>query len=126
MASDLDDVMSSIKTALDTVTGLRVFDYPPDNAAPPFAFPAEPVVEYDNTMGRGFDRMTFNVYVGVAMSDGRSGWEAVKDYADYDSVKSALEAGLGGASWVRSCEFGTIGLAGGNYLGAIFAIEAVV
>lgn len=67
------DVMDEIGDRLETVGGLRVYRYPADNVQPPCAeitYPEEYL--FDETYGRGSDRMTIPVTLMVGRVSDRS------------------------------------------------------
>ena len=95
-------VRAGIATALDTIAGLRCFDYVPDSLAPPAAVVEPLEIDYDESMNSGtqFYRAFILVIVG-RMSD-RSSQDRLDAYltdTGATSVKAALEADrtLGGA-----------------------------
>lgn len=126
-AANLNTVMTNIGTGLGTIAGLRVYGFPPKSAQPPFAFVNMPAtVAYDLTMGRGSDRFTLEVHVGVAMSVDSMAQSAQADYAagsGSKSVKAAIEASMGKAVRVTEARFGTITLAAGDYAGIVFTVD---
>jgi hypothetical protein len=130
MASDIGTVMDQIGTALATITGLRVYDFPPKSAQPPFAFVDMPdQVEFDLAYGRGADRTTINVVVGVADVIDRASRDALAGYAagsGASSIKAVLDAAsIGSSRRVESVKFQPVTLAGGTYVGAVFALDIV-
>lgn len=125
MATDLGAVMDAIGTALATISGLNVFDYPPDQAVPPFAFVDMPQqLDFDLTASRGWDRALIPVHVGVGTSVARDTRDALCAYVASGSIKAVLDA-IGPNYRVQSVTFGTIGLAGGSYPGAVFLVDVV-
>ena len=95
-------VRAGIATALDTIAGLRCFDYVPDSLAPPAAVVEPLEIDYDESMNSGtqFYRAFILVIVG-RMSD-RSSQDRLDAYlteSGASSIKAALEADrtLGGA-----------------------------
>lgn len=95
-------VRAGIGTALDTIAGLRCFDYVPDSLAPPAAVVEPLEIDYDEAMNSGtqFYRAFILVIVG-RMSD-RSSQDRLDAYltdTGATSVKAALESDrtLGGA-----------------------------
>lgn len=96
---NLSEVAEEVASMLRAIDGLRVFPYPPDDITPPAAIVLNPDpgdIVYDETYGRGFDRMTLPLIVLVSLADDRSGMEHVRPYLDGSgpkSVKQALEAG---------------------------------
>lgn len=130
MAANLTDVMDQIGTALATIDGLRVFDFPPNSAQPPFAFVDMPEsIEYDLSMARGNDRATYPVVVAVAAVVDRSARDAIAVYAAASgaaSVKAVLDAAaIGSSRRVESVEFRPVTIASGTYAAAIFNVDVV-
>lgn len=131
MAGNISTAMDDIGTALSTIVGLRVFDFPPDSAQPPFAFCDMPErVDYDLSLGRGADRCTINVVVGVASVVDRSARDAIAAYAagsGATSIKAVLDAAaIGQSRRVTSVEFRPVTLASGTYAGAVFELDVVL
>lgn len=91
--------MDAIEARLQTITGLRVFEYPPDNVPVPAAFVQWPsVIDWDMVYGRGKDRYTIPVRVLVARTSERTARNrlgAFLDASGTSSVKAAIE-GAGG------------------------------
>lgn len=130
MATDIGTVMDAIGTALDTITGLRVYDFPAKSAQPPFAVVDLPEsIEYDAAMQRGYDRCTLNVVVGIANVVDRTARDKICTYtagSGATSVKTVLEAaGIGESLRVTRVQFRTISFAGSVYLGAVFTLDIV-
>lgn len=128
--ANIGTVMDDLGTALDTIDGLRVFDFPPKSAQPPFAFVDMPEsVDFDLTLNRGSDRATFSVVVAVADVVDRAARDAIATYAagsGASSVKAVLEAATIGLSVrVESVTFRPVTLAQGTYAGAIFEVDVV-
>lgn len=122
-ATILGDIMDALGVALATVPNLRVFDFPPQSAVPPFAFVDMPLVTYDLTYGRARDRFTFLVYVGVGTQVDRATRDRLAEYAAGTSIKAAIEGITAFACRVTQAEFTQIGLAGGSYPGVIFTVD---
>lgn len=126
MAANVGVVMDAIGAALAGVSGLRVFDFPPRSAQPPFAFINLPEsIDYDATMARGVDSFTLDVYVGVGTQVDRNTRDALAAYAAGDGLKATIEAALftDQAIRVTRAQFSTIQLAGGEYPGLVFTVE---
>jgi len=72
-------VRDNLKTALQAITGLRVFDYVPDSTNIPtnnaFAIVGQLSMNYDFTLNRGFDSATCQVIVVVGRMSERNGQE---------------------------------------------------
>ena len=131
MPADIGTVMGQIGTALDTIDGLRVFDFPPKSAQPPFAFvdmPSE--VEYDAGFARGRDRATFTVVLAVADVVDRAARDAIAAYAagsGASSIKAVLDAAsIGESARVTRCQFRPVSLSAGTYAGCIFNVDVVL
>lgn len=133
MALDLNAVMDAIGARLVGVTGLRVYDYAADAAAPPAAIVALPeVVEYDAVMGRGADRVVIPVTVLVGKVSDRSARDQLAQYVSgtgASSIKTAIEgtdATLGGAAQtvrVTNARIEVVTIQAIDYLGASFDVE---
>lgn len=97
MAIDVNTIMDNIGTALATISGLEVYDFPPDMAAkPPFAYCDVPsLVTYDYTKGRALDRATIPVLVAVGRASDRDARDAISAFtagSGASSVKAALDS----------------------------------
>lgn len=130
MAGNMNTVMDAMGVALDTITGLRVFDFPPKSAQPPFAFVDMPEsIDYDLAMARGFDSARFTVVVAVADVVDRAARDSIGAYAagsGASSVKAVLEAAdIGDTLRVESVDFRPVTIASGTYAGAIFTVHVV-
>jgi len=127
MAADVGTVMDDLGTALAGITGLRVYDFPPKSAQPPFAFVDMPDrIDFDAGFGRGQDRLSIRVIVAVADVVDREVRDQVAAYAAGSgavSVKAALDNAAGLSTRVQSVEFGPVNLAGTAYFGAIFTLD---
>lgn len=124
---DLATVMDQISARLDTIAGLRCFAYPPGSVTPPAAIVTYPdTYTYDQTYGRGMDRMTLPVVVVVGKATDRTARDRLGAYCDgsgTSSVKTVLESGTYTAFddvRVTGAEFDVYTLGGTDYLAAIF------
>jgi len=95
-------VRAGLGTALDTITGLRVFDYVPDSLSPPAAVVEPLEVDYDEAMRRGLDFYRAFILIIVGRMSDRSSQDRLDAYvagSGASSLKAALEAdkSLGGA-----------------------------
>lgn len=128
---DLGDVMDQVADRLDSITGLRVYPYPPDTVAPPAAIVTYPEsIDYDATYARGMDRIPdLRVIVLVGRVSDRASRDAISVYADgsgTQSVKAVVEAGTYTAFdsvRVTGAEFDVISMAGVEYLAATFHLD---
>ena len=95
MAATISQVNTGLKNRLSTITGLRVYDYQPDNGYVPFVFPALTTIEYHKAMTGGMRIFTYNITIVTGRVDERTGQDELDAYASYDgakSVRAALEA----------------------------------
>lgn len=127
---NLADVMDQIGDQLDTITGLRVYRYPPDRVQPPAAVVTYPdTYTYDSTYGRGMDRMTVPVIVMVGRVSDRASRDQLGPYLDGAgprSVKAVVEAGSYTAfdsARVMSVEFDIVQLANVDHVAATLSID---
>jgi len=130
-------VRDNLKTALQTITGLRVMDYVPDSANIPtnnaFAVVGQLSLNYDYTLNRGFDFATCNIIVMVGRMSERNGQERLDGLlasSGSTSIKAAVEADktLSGAVQtlrVVSASPGTITSANIDYLSYQYSVELI-
>ena len=86
---NLVDVMDDLAARLNTIEGLRVYAFPPDNVQPPAAVVNYPeAITYDGTFGRGMDRMTLPVMVMVGRASDRASRDQIAPYVEGSGVKS--------------------------------------
>lgn len=95
-------VRAGLGTALDTITGLRAFDYVPDSLSPPAAVVEPLEIDYDEAMRRGLDVYRAYILVIVGRMSDRSSQDRLDAYvtgSGSSSIKAALESDktLGGA-----------------------------
>lgn len=129
MAMDVNTVRATIGTALEAITGLRVFHYIPDSAVPPAAMVGMPALDYDDTMQRGKDRAVFPVTVVVGKAHDRSAQDKLGTYmsgtgAATTSVKAAVDA-IGPHVRVQRAEARPIILGAQEFLGATFDVDYI-
>lgn len=127
---DLAEVMDALAARIDTITGLRVHAHPPGRVTPPAAVVSYPEDgAYDETYGRGMDRMTVPVLLVVGKASDRAARDQLGAYVDGSgarSIKQVVEAGTYtafGTAVVRWPEFDVMSIGGTDYLAAIFPIE---
>jgi hypothetical protein len=92
------NVINELATRLDTITGLQVYAYPVDTVqtSPVAVFGYPERKEYDQTYGRGMDKMSLDLFVMVMKPYDRSAMNNLIGYADgsgANSVKAVLESG---------------------------------
>jgi hypothetical protein len=127
----ISEIRSGIATNLATISGLRTGATLPETPNPPIAV-VEPVsINFDTTMGRGLDELSFKVTLIVGRADGRSAQNSLDAYCSSSgstSVKSAIESDrtLGGkANDLRVTAlstYGSVTIADTTYLAAEFAV----
>jgi len=130
-------VRTNLKTALQAITGMRVFDYVPDSTNVPtnnaFAIVGQLNMNYDYTLNRGFDSATCNIIVIVGRmseKDGQARFDGLLASSGSTSIKAAVEADktLGGAVQtlrVVSASPGTITSANIDYLSYQYSVELI-
>jgi hypothetical protein len=128
MAINAATVMTELGVALSTISGLRVYDFPPKSAQAPFAFVDLPeTISFDGTYRRGEDRMTVTVVVGVSSQVDRASADAALEYAagsGSKSVKAAIDAAtVGSSARVTQAQFGMIQLASSAFMGVTFTVD---
>lgn len=125
MSLNVSTQMDNLGTALATITGLRVFDFTPDNAYPPFAVVSMPEeVRYDNTAQRGTDEAVFEITVAVGKVSDRSARDQLAAYlagTGSSSVKAAVDSS--GLRRVESARVVVITLGANEYLAAVFSVR---
>lgn len=131
----LSAVRSGLKTRLETITGLNGYAVAPATVNLPCAFPLPSEIEYDETMGRGSDRLTFSLVLLVAKYSielDQTKLDAYLAGSGASSIKAAIEGDgtLGGAAEclrvARVNAYGQIEYNGVGYLGARFSVEVDV
>lgn len=130
MALVLSTVRSTLATRAETISGLRSFDYVPDNMAPPCALFEPSGFSYHGAMGQtGLAMFGFNCHVLVSRSSDRAGQLALDAYCDTASTTSipkTLEGITDFTVVVRTLTaYGEIEVAGVPYYGATFALEVI-
>lgn len=121
--------MGQIGDRLQTISGLRVFDFPPDSLQPPAAVVAWPTVRYDSVMARGADDATFEVHVLVGKASDRSAQQQLSLYVDgagSKSIKTAIEGGtVGDSCRVSGATVSVMTVGGNEYLAATFSVDVI-
>jgi hypothetical protein len=127
---NLGEVMAEVAAAADEIEGLRCFAYPISEANPPtFWLDLPETVTFDQTYGRGSDRIDFYAYVVVAQNLDRAQAARLAAYMSGSgpaSIKQAVEAAEYEACDVvriTTAEFQWITVAATAYPGVRFSIE---
>jgi hypothetical protein len=128
----LNDVLDALAAALEPIEGLRVYNHPADQVAPPAAIVGLPETPFGIDMG-GTNSWEVPVWVVVGRVSDRVSRTLLANYVTPEgdtSVKAAIESDptLGGACdsvAVTGASFSTISVAGTEYLAAEFTAEVV-
>ena len=113
MPATISQVKDGLKAAIQTISGLRAFDYQPDQVNPPFAWPTLDEIRYHQTgFAAGGVVMDFTITLVVQRVSERVAQDALDQYMAWTGTKSlraAIEADrtLGGV-----CEDLIVGSAG--------------
>lgn len=95
MAATIPQIMTGLRDRLATISGLRAYDYAPDDPQPPCAFPlVPPIPSYRESMKRGTYVLTVQVVVLTGAQLDQRGQQALAGYANptgSTSVRAALE-----------------------------------
>jgi hypothetical protein len=132
----LTSIRSGLKTRLETISGLDVYDYVPDWFEPPMALIMPPeIIDYDVTMSRGADRYEIPVVLYVTKIDAETSQDDLDSYlasSGSTSVKAAVEGDgtLGGAAMdtrvISAGDYGGYEISQGTtYLGVTFTVEVI-
>lgn len=102
MAATISAVGAGLKAALATISGLRTFDYQPEQLNPPFAYVSLNTISYHGAFQGGMQEMEWTVTVVVGRWVDRQANARLDEYAAFSgakSVRAAIEADktLGGA-----------------------------
>lgn len=139
--ANITAIRDGLKTRLQTISGLRVWEYVTGTVAVPAAviLPGDGgrgrrAIDFDMTMGRGSDMFMFTILVLVSDAVERTSIDALDSYlasSGATSVKAAVEGDgtLGGiVGWTNVQgvqDYGRIDYGGQTYLGAEFIVEVV-
>ena len=96
MPATPSQVKDGFKVRIETIPGLRAFDYQPDQVNPPFAFPTLNEIRYHQTgMGSGGVVMDFTITIVVGRASERTAQDELDKYTAFSgaqSVRAAIEA----------------------------------
>ncbi len=104
MPATPSQVKDGLKVQIETIPGLRAFDYQPDQVNPPFALPTLNEIRYHQTgMGSGGVVMDFTITIVVGRASERTAQDELDQYTAFSgtkSIRAALEADrtLGGVA----------------------------
>lgn len=127
---NLANVMDAVSTRIDTITGLRCHPYPPGSVTPPAGIVSYPErIDFDETYGRGMDRMSLPLVLVVGKVSDRAARDALGAYCNGSgakSVKAVLESGTYTAFdslRVASIEFDVVSIGGVDYMAGLFTLD---
>jgi hypothetical protein len=127
---NLANVMDEVGAALSTMDNLNVYPYNADSVVPPAVVIGWPdQIEYDQTYGRGSDKITLPMWVVVGRQDQRTSRDRLAVYLDGagdKSIKALVDGGTYTAcDTVRVATASPVALTlgGVDYLAAAFDIE---
>lgn len=129
---NIANVMDEIGTALGAIDGLRVFAYSADRITPPAAVVELPdPITYDETLGRGADRLTMLITVVVGRFDARTARDLLAVYLD-GSAATSIKAAVDGGTYtacdsvrVTEARPDSYTIGGTTYLGAEFQLDII-
>jgi hypothetical protein len=104
MPATVSQVATGIKNRLATISGLRTFNYQPEQLNPPVAFPALTGVEYHRAFRGGDVLMNWDVHVVVGRYTDSRAHQLLDDFLSYDGVKSVRLALEGDKTLGGVCE----------------------
>lgn len=93
MPATVSQVKDGLKARIETVSGLRAFDYQPDQVNPPFAWPTLDEIRFHQTgFATGGVVMDFTITLVVHRQSERVAQDALDQYMSWDGVKSLRSA----------------------------------
>lgn len=95
MAATVSQVATGLATRLGTITGLRTYNYQPEQLNPPIAFPVLNSVEYHRAFNGGDVVMNYTITVIVGRYLDRTAHALLDEFLSYSgtkSIRAALEA----------------------------------
>lgn len=130
---NVEDVAAEIGDKADTITGLRVFRFPPDKVPNrSFVVGLPDDITFDETYGRGSDAMTFPAWVLLEKTNDRAAFAQLAKHLNgsgLDSIKAAVDSKRITNEYtscdtvtVRSAETGFYTWGGVEMMGAQFTI----
>lgn len=127
---NISALMDELGTALEAIEGLRVYPYYIDRVAPPAAVVGWPEpITFDETFGRGSDRLTLPVYVVVGKVDARSARNELSGFlaaSGPTSVKQAVDNGTytqADSVTVREARVEVLTISAVDYLSGVFDVD---
>ncbi len=125
-----DAIAVELTAALSEIDGLRTYKGPPDSVSVPAGVVVLPTnVAFDQTYGRGSDKLIWPVLVLVGRPSDRTVMERISGYLDGSgstSVKVALEGYAYTTCddvYVRGADVDIVTWQGTEFVGALFHLE---
>jgi hypothetical protein len=92
MPATVSQVATGLKNRLSTISGLRTFNYQPEQLNPPVAYPVLNSITYHRAFGGGNVEMFWSVFVVVGRYTDSRAFELCDDFLAYSGVKSLRAA----------------------------------
>lgn len=95
MPASVSSVATGLATALGTVTGLRTYNYQPEQLNPPIAYPVLNSINYHRAMQGGDVVMDWTVSIIVGRYTDRTAVALLDDFLSFSgskSIRAAIEA----------------------------------
>jgi hypothetical protein len=95
MPATVSQVATGLQARLATISGLRTFNYQPEQENPPFGYPQLNSIDYHRAYVGGDVVMNWTVFVIVGRYLDRTAHAQLDDYLSYSgskSVRAAIEA----------------------------------
>ena len=95
MAATVSQVATGIRNRLATISGLRVFNYQPEQVNPPIGFPVLNQIRYHGAYNGGMVEMDWSIVVVTGRWLDRTAHTALDGYLSYSgatSIRAAIEA----------------------------------
>lgn len=95
MPATISAVGAGLKARLATISGLRAFEYQPEQLNPPFAYVTLNTISYHGAFQGGMQEMEWTVSVVVGRWVDRKANDLLDEYASYSgerSIRAAIEA----------------------------------
>lgn len=78
--ASLSSIRDNLKSTIENISGLRVYDTIPDIVNPPGVIISPDRIEFSKSMQRGYDEYEFDVLVVVSRASSRSGQDELDSY----------------------------------------------
>jgi len=92
MPATVSQVATGLKSRLATISGLRTFDYQPEQVNPPVAYPVLNSVTYHRAFAGGDVEMFWSIFVIVGRYTDSRAFNDIDDYLAYSGAKSLRAA----------------------------------